>query len=319
MVLYILIFLGSCLLLFWAGKLLIGVLARIARYLEWREFVVAFILIAIAAAVPDLFVGITSALYKIPQLSFGSVVGGNLIDLTLAVALAALVAGGLPTRSKMVQTSAGFTIFIAVLPLLLILDGVLGRGDGILLISIFFFYIFWLFSKKERFTKIYNGAANPPVKEFKIFIKDLGRVVLGLFFLLVAAQGIVKSASFFSENLNLSLSLVGILVVGLGNAIPETYFAVMAARKARNWMILGDLMGSVIVAATLVLGIVALICPIEITESEFSPFAIARFFLIISAMFFLFFVRTDRKITIKEALFLFGIYIAFVLVEILAR
>lgn len=317
MFLYILIFIGSCLLLFWAGKLFVGVLARIARYLEWREFIVAFILIAIAAAIPNLFVGITSAIYKIPQLSFGDVVGGNLIDLTLAIALAALISGGLPAKSKMVQTSAIFTMFIAILPLLLILDGVLGRGDGILLISIFFFYIFWLFSKKERFTKIYDNSEIPPVKEFKIFIKDLGKVVFGLLLLLVAAQGIVSSARFFSENLNLSLSLVGILVVGLGNAIPEIYFAVILAKKSRNWMILGDLMGSVIVAATLVLGIVALICPIEIID--FSPFAIARFFLIISAVFFLFFVRTDRKITVKEALFLLVIYITFVLVEIFAR
>lgn len=317
MTLNILIFLASCALLFVAGKLLVEALIRIARYLGWREFVVAFVLIAVIAAIPNLFVGITSALHKIPQLSFGDIVGGNLVDLTLAVALAALFARGLPAESKMVQTSALFTMFIAILPLFLILDGVLGRGDGILLISVFFFYIFWLFSKKERFTKIYDGPKISITKEFRIFIKDLGRIILGLVLLLIAAQGIVRAASFFSESLNLPLALVGILIVGLGNAIPETYFAIIVARKARNWMILGDLMGSVIVAATLVLGIVALICPIEIPD--FSPLAIARFFLIISAIFFFFFVRTDRKISKKEAAFLLGIYITFILVEIFAR
>jgi cation:H+ antiporter len=314
---YLIIFIISCLLLFWSGRWLVKALARIARYLGWREFVVAFFIIAIAASIPNLFVGITSAIYKIPQLSFGDIVGGNLIDLTVAVALAALFAKGLPAESKMVQTSAVFTMFIAILPLLLILDGKLGRGDGIILIFTFFFYIFWLFSKKERFTKIYDNEKIPIVKEFKIFIKDLGRVILGLIFLLVAAEGIVRSASFFSQSLNLPLALIGILIVGLGNAIPETYFAIMAARRAQNWMILGDLMGSVIVAATLVLGIVALICPIEIID--FSPFAIARFFLIIAAIFFFFFVRTERKITSKEALFLLSIYIVFILVEIFAK
>ena len=64
----------------------------------------------------------------------------------------------------------------------------------------------------------------------------------------------------------------------------------------------------------LVLGIVALICPIEI--EDFSPFVIARAFLIIAAMFFLFFIRTDRKVTTKEALFLLGLYIVFLLIEI---
>jgi cation:H+ antiporter len=317
MILHLSIFLGACLLLFFTGKWLVGALTRIAKYLGLREFCLAFILIALAAAVPNLFVGITSALRQIPQLSFGEIVGGNLIDLTLAVALATLFAKGLPAASKLIQTSAVFTMVIAILPLLLILDGKLGRGDGIFLVLIFFFYIVWLFSKRERFTKVYDEKEAPPLKRFKIFIKDLGIVILGLVFLLIAAQGIVESAKFFSESLNLSLALVGILIVGLGNAVPEIYFAIIAARKAQNWMILGDLMGSIIVAATLVLGIVALIYPIEIVD--FSPFAIARFFLIIAAMFFFFFVRTDRKISRKEALFLLIIYISFVLIEVLTK
>ena len=314
---YIFIFLGSCALLYFSGGWVIGGLMRMARFLGWREFVVAFLVMAFAASLPNLFVGISSALHKIPQLSFGDVVGGNVVDLTLAIALAALVAKGLPAKSRMIQSSSIFTIVIAILPLLLILDGVLGRGDGIILILVFIFYLFWLFSKKERFTKIYEENKTPFVKEFKIFLRDIGKVILGIVILLVAAEGIVKSAQFFASNFNLEISLIGILIVGLGNAIPETYFAIASAKKGQTWMILGNLMGSIIVPATLVLGIVALIYPIEITN--FSPFAIARFFLIISAIFFLWVVRSGQKITKKEALFLLGIYILFVGVEILMR
>ena len=315
--LYILIFLISCALLFWAGKWLIEALVRIARYLKWREFVVAFIIVAFAASIPNLFVGITSAFHGIPQLSFGEIVGGNLVDLTIAVALAALIAKGLPAASRTVQTTSIFTIIIAILPLLLILDGVLGRGDGIILILAFGLYIFWLFSKKERFTAIYDyDDKKPPIiKEFRVFIKDLGKVILGVILLLLAAESIVRLASFFAATLNLSLALIGIFIVGAGNALPETYFTIMAARKGQTWMILGNLMGAVIMATTLVLGIVALISPIKIPD--FSPFAIARFFLIISALFFLFFVRTGGKITKNEALFLLGIYITFVITQIL--
>lgn len=314
---YILIFIISGLTIFWSGRLLIRGLARIARFLGWREFVVAFLVVAFAGTIPNFFVGISSALHKIPQLSFGDIVGGNLIDLTLAVALAVLIAKGIPAESKVVQTSSVFTIVIAVLPLLLLFDGTLGRGDGIILILAFVFYIFWLFSKKERFTKVYDDGQIPPVKEFKFFIKDLGRVILGVILLLMGAEGIVISASFFAESLQISVALIGILIVGLANAVPETYFAITAARLGQTSMILGNLMGSIIVPATLVLGIVALIYPIEIPD--FAPFAIARAFLIISALFFLFFVRTDRKITKKEALILLGIYITFVLVETLTQ
>jgi len=314
---YVLIFLACCVLLYFSGEWVIGGLMRMARFLGWREFVVAFFVMAFAASLPNLFIGITSALHKIPQLSFGDVAGNNLVALTIAIALAVLISKKeLPAESRTVQTTSIFTIIAALLPLLLILDGKLSRIDGILLIAFFIFYLFWLFSKRERFTKIYDTQKIPIIKEFKLFLKDLGKLILGIMLLIIAAQGIVASAQFFAKSFDITLVLIGVLITGLGSALPEIYFAVASAKRGETWMILGDLMGAVIVPATLVLGIVALIHPIEI--SDFSPLAIARFFLIISALFFLFFVRTDRKITKKEALFLLSIYLIFVLVEILA-
>jgi len=315
---YILIFIACFGLLYWISTWLIDALIRIARYLDWREFTVAFLVMAIVGAIPNFFIGISSALHKIPQLSFGEIVGGNVIDLTLAVAIATLlIRGGIPAKSRVVQVSSKFTILIAILPLLLIFDGTLSRGDGIILISAFLFYIFWLFSKKERFTMVYEDKKEGIVKEFKTFLKDIGRILIGIILLLLAAEGIVNSASFFAESLNFSIALIGILIVGFGNALPEMYFAIISAKRGQTWMILGNLMGSVIIPSTLVLGTVALICPIEIID--FSPFAIGRFFLIISVIFFLVFVRTDKKITKKEAIILLAIYLVFILVEILVK
>jgi len=318
MILYILIFLICCALLYFSGEWVIVGLMRIARFLDWREFVVAFFVMAFAASLPNLFVGVTSALRQIPELSFGDVAGNNLVTLTLAVALAVLIGKKeLPTESRTVQTTSIFTIVAAILPFILILDGILSRADGIILILLFVFYLFWLFSKRERFTKIYEEHKILIIKESKIFLKDLGKLILGVLLLILAAQGIVASAQFFALNFNLPLILIGVLITGLGSALPETYFAIASARRGETWMILGDLMGAVIVPATLVLGIVALICPIKIIDVL--PFAIARFFLIISAIFFLLFVRTGRKITKKETLILLGIYIAFLLVEIFIK
>ena len=89
---------------------------------------------------------------------------------------------------------------------------------------------------------------------------------MALILLLVAAEGIVISAHNLSEDLNIALPIIGILIVGLGNALPEACFAIISARKGQTWMILGNLMGSVIVPATLVLRIVALLSPIEIPD-----------------------------------------------------
>ncbi len=316
-ILYVFIFIFCCFSLFWSGSAVIGALLRIAKFLGWKEFVVAFITMAFAASLPNLFVGISSAVHKIPQLSFGDVVGGNVIDLTLAIALAVLFSkGGIEAKSKTVQRTSVFTFIAAILPLVLILDGNLSRIDGMISIGFFIVYLLWLFSKKERFEDIYNHN-RLTIQGIKPSLKDIGILICGIFLLLLAAEGIVRSAGFFAQKLNLSLSLIGILIIGLGNALPETYLAISLAKKGKNWMILGDLMGAVIVPATLVIGIVALICPIKI--ADFSPFAIARIFMVISALFFFFFVRTDRKITKKEAIFLLFIYIFFVAAEIIFR
>ncbi len=130
-------------------------------------------------------------------------------------------------------------------------------------------------------------------------------------------QGIVKSATFFYQEFNLPLGLLGMFVVAIGTCLPETFFSLHAARKGQDWMILGNQMGNVAITSTFILGIVSLISPIKIYD--FSPFAIARIFLIIAAISFFFFLKTGQKITKREGLFLIGIYIAFLIVEIITR
>jgi len=314
--LYSLIFITSCALLFWSGNFLVGALIRIARFLGWKEFVVAFFIMAFATSIPNLFVGIISGLNKIPELSFGDVVGTNIVDLALILGLSALISRrGLSVPSRTVQDSAIFTMAVAILPLILIQDGLLSRIDGILLLSAFLIYLFWLFHKRERFEKVYDGVGKP--LNLTSFFKDLILISGSILLLLLSAQGIVKSAIFFAEYLNFPISLIGILIIGLGTALPEASFALQAARKGQDWLILGNLMGSVVITSTFVLGMVSLIFPIKIFD--FAPFFIARLFLIIAAIFFLLFIRTGHKVTKKEALFLLLIYLAFVVIEILTK
>jgi len=315
---YFAIFIGCIVAIYVAGELIVSSLGRIAKFLGWKEFVVAFFIMAVAGSLPNLFLGIISALNGVPELSFGDVVGGNVVDLTLTIALAALFAKeGIPARSKVIQTSSLFTIGAALLPLFLFADGTLSRGDGIVLLAYFFAYMYWLFSEKVHFKKVYNNYAVPKKDRFRAYIFDLAKVFGGALILIGLAQGIVYSAQHFAVDFNMPLPLVGILVVGLGNCFPELYFSVVSARKGENRMILGDLLGSIIIPSTLVLGVVCLMKPIIVTDV--TMFALARYFLVVAAVFFFVFVRTDKRITKREAMVLLLIYIVFLIAEIFAK
>jgi cation:H+ antiporter len=111
------------------------------------------------------------------------------------------------------------------------------------------------------------------------------------------------------------LTFIGALIVGFWTALPELSFCFQAAKKSQDWMIVGDVMGSVILTTTLVLGTVSLISPIK--NLSFSQLLVARIFLLISAILFFVFVRTDKKITKKEGFFLIFLYFLFLFTQFL--
>lgn len=319
MIFHTLLFALSGFLLLWSANWLVGSVTNIARYLHWREFVIAFFVMAIVSSLPNLFVGITSAIQGIPELSFGDIVGNSVVDLTLVAALAALIGKKLEASSPLIQKSALFTLAIAILPLLLILDRELSRGDGVALLLAFIFYSVWLLSKRKEYGAVFNHSEPNQIQghflHFRLFLLSIGKIAVGICVLLVSAQGIVNASLFFASEFHVPLTMIGIIVLGLGSALPETYFTIASARRGNSKIILGDLMGAVIVMTTLILGIVALIEPIRVPH--FSSFAIARLFLFISAFLFFVFLRTGRRISKKEGIFLILLYILFVLAEIL--
>ena len=318
MILEIILFLFSCFVLSWLSGHLVKTLVEIAKYLNWREFIVAFFVMAFAASLPNLFVDLGAALRGMPEVALGDILGGNLVDLTIVAAVAVLFAPkDIKTNSKMVQGTAVFTSIIALLPLLLILDGILDRIDGIILIFAFIVYSIWLFSKEDRFKKVYSKSSKRPIANFKNFAVNIIKIILLLGLLLLISQWIVGTAKYFSESLGISLSLVGILIVGIGNCFPEMYFSIITARKGQGWLVLGDLMGAIIVPATLVLGIVAIVSPFVI--NDFSPFLIARLFLIFASIFFLIVIRRGKSFTKKEGLFLLSVYVVFLITEIFIK
>jgi len=314
----IIIFLAVCLLMFFFGSWLIKALMRLAHFLRWREFVLGFFIVALAYVLPNLFFGINAAFRGIPELSLGDIIGGNVIYFTLVASLA-FVGGSavLPAESRMVQRSVVFGTIAAILPLILLLDGDLSRIDGIILLVSFAFYVFWLFSKEERFKKVYYIKKDEISYGILKFLKDLLFIIVAIALLLFASNLMVEIAVAFSEVLNIALPLVGILIVGLGNTLPEIYFTIVSAKQKEPWLILGNLVGSVIYTSTFVLGIVVLISPIKI--SDFSPFIIARAFLIVSALTFFLAIKSGQKITRLEGLILLALYILFLLAEILFK
>lgn len=300
-------------MLYIAGELLVSGLLYVAKYFQVREFMVAFFVMAFAASIPNLLVGVTSALQGMPELSFGDIMGNNMVALTVAIGLAILFAPKkeIPLENKTVQDMTFVTAIAALLPILLLADGVLSQADGVVLLLFFACYVYWMYDRRDLFSKVYEeGRVERTAAERKLVLRAIFKVVVGVTLLAVTAQLVVYVASFVSTAFGIPLILMGLVVLGFSGALPEVYFTIISARKGETSLIMGNLMGAVIVPASFVLGIVAVIHPIENKDLEFP--VIARIFLVIVAAFFLYMSRTKNVVTWRESIILLTIYASFI-------
>lgn len=303
-------FLIACFFLAIGGNLVVRSLSEVARHYQMREFVLGFVLVAISTSIPELFVGIFSALDHVPAISFGDVIGANIVDLTLVIGFAALLGKRVFVEREINKEDILYTTMIAFLPILLFFDQQLSRIDGLILLSVFALYIVMLVKRRKHFKALKDGISNARV------LLDIIVFIISLAILLVSAKFVVETAEIIAIELAFPEILVGLLIVGIGTTLPELSFEVNSVRKGFCGMALGDLLGSVVINSCLVLGIASLIYPIT---AEFLPFLIGSIFLMIILGIFAVFAKTGRVITRKEGLILILFYIMFVVTSILAR
>jgi len=137
-------FIVAAIVLARSSVFLVETLTKIALKLRISEFLVGFMLIAVGSSLPELLVGIVAATEGEPLLSLGNIIGSNIANLTIILGIPALVAGGIRIQSQVRNREIIFMNVLAIAPLLLLIDGTLSRGEGVLLLLLFAFYMYHL-------------------------------------------------------------------------------------------------------------------------------------------------------------------------------
>lgn len=315
-ILYIALFLISVLVLVKSGSVAVKCLVAISRYLRISEYVLAFILMALATSLPEFFVGINSAFAKAPVLSLGNIIGSNIVNLSLILGAVVIFAKGIKIESKIAKRDAWIVFFISILPLLLLIDKNLSQADGGILLIVFIWYLRHILKAKEAFRKRMDHIVRT-IERFRQFVRDLLIFILAIAILLISSWSVVKTATLIAEGLELPLVLIGLVLVAIGTSLPELVFGIKAVITKHEGMNLGNLIGSTVMNSTLILGITALIYPIRI--ENFNMILTAGLFMVFIILIVNFFIATKEKISWKEGVVLIGLYVAFLVLEFLLK
>ncbi|MFZ2455232.1 MAG: sodium:calcium antiporter [Candidatus Altiarchaeia archaeon] len=307
-------FMASCLVLIVTAELLVKSLTKVAFYFGMTDFIVGFMIVAIATSIPELFIGVTSAVEGNPELSLGNVLGSNIIDLTLVVGVMALLRKGIRMETKAVQTDTLYMFVITIMPLVLMLMGSsLDRFDGFLLISAFFLYITRIFVQRSRFKEETGEKIS-----HADFLQNSFIAIASVFLLLASAQFLVKYSTALASDLLSPSILVGLFLISIGTTLPELIFGSGAILMKHKYMAFGDIIGSVVANNTLVLGTVALVSNTPIQPNMFL-FLVSAFFMVVVAFLFTTFVEVEKHILWQEGVALIMLYVLFVIVVLNIR
>ena len=251
------IVIGVAMVLVGADRLTEGASA-LARRMNVPEIIIGLTIVAAGTSAPELFVSVVSALNDTPDLAVGNVVGSNTMNCMLIVGCAAMVAPMTISRST-VKKDMPFSVGASVLLILLALDSLMGRFDGILLLVGFAVFMTYTLMQAK------SGQAEPVAESkrqnpwLSVFF-----LVAGLAMLVVGSNLFVDAASNVALSLGISEGVVGLTVVAGGTSLPELATSVVAARKGQSAIAMGNVIGSNVFNILLILGTTAVICPMQI-------------------------------------------------------
>ncbi|OYT39748.1 MAG: hypothetical protein B6U86_04970 [Candidatus Altiarchaeales archaeon ex4484_43] len=149
------------------------------------------------------------------------------------------------------------------------------------------------------------------------FHKNLILFVISISLLFISAHFLIEYAHALALELGVPDILIGLLMISLGTTLPELTFETKAVLSEHQYMALGDLIGSVIANSTLVLGLTAIIFPIQTTD--FVLFMTSAFFMLTIAFLFITFIEAEKHITWQEGIALIFLYILYMIVVLTIR
>lgn len=310
MITYVLFLIGFVLLLKGADWLVDGASSAAKRF-GISSLVIGLTVVSFGTSAPELLVNIVASIQGSNELAVGNILGSNLANILLILGIAAIV---LPL--KLTSNTTWKEIPLSLLAVLIfglmvndkIIEGQsfseLGRIDGIVLIAFFVLFIYYTFGISK--------VKGEYKEEYKIFTtgKSVLMILGGMIGLALGGNWVVDGAIKIATQLGISEAFIGLTIVAIGTSLPELATTVVAAKKRKVDLAVGNIVGSNIFNIFWILGVSAIIKPLV-----FSTAMNFDIIIVIVATFLLFlfmFIGKKRILERWQGVSFVGLYIIYI-------
>lgn len=249
-----LLFVTGLVILIAGGEGLVRGASGIARHFKLSPMLIGLTIVGFGTSAPELLVSLQAALDGQPGLALGNAIGSNIANVLLILGIAAVIAPLVIPGRRMLR-DLGFMLGAALLFWGMLLDGVVSRFDGAILLVALALFLGLAFR---------NGGAeheddSPLPAQPVAWAMTLG----GLVGMVVGARLLVGSASAIARDFGVSEAVIGLTIVAIGTSLPELTTSVIAALRKHTDIAVGNVVGSNVFNILGILGVTSVITPIE--------------------------------------------------------
>ncbi|MCY3895914.1 MAG: calcium/sodium antiporter [Chloroflexi bacterium] len=274
MLLTVLLFLLGLILLIAGGEALVRGAGALARSAGVPPVAIGLTVVAFGTSAPELIVAVTGALRGAEGVSFGNVVGANIVNIAFIIGATALIMP-LTVNSIVVTREIPMAGLAMLATVVLSFDALFGsgpdrltRGDGFLLLLLFGVFLYYTVRamRRRKDDQVVQAAAEfgwqMRVRSLAI---PIGTAIVGFAGLALGGNLLVDSAVTMATAMGMTPAAVGLTIVAIGTTMPELTTALLAVRKGETDLAVGNVVGSNIFNVLVVLGTAAAISPIDVS------------------------------------------------------
>lgn len=263
--------------------------SSIARRAGISEFVIGLTIVGFGTSCPELVVSLSGAIEGNSDISVGNVVGSNIFNVLFILGLTAMfLPVGMTDKNRRIDIpiTIGVTILLVILGITGSMSGPgISRWEGVLMLLVFSAYLFYCFKSdsKDEFSETQQATLS--------ITKSIALTLTGLAGLIFGGDLFVDSATALARQIGVSDKFIAVTILAGGTSLPELATSLVAAIKGKEQLALGNILGSNVFNAMLILGLSSVITPLSFASMTIVDIIT----LVLSAVLLLIWAYTGRK------------------------
>ncbi len=256
--------LGGLMVLILGGEMLISGAIKIAARLRMSSFLIGLTVVAFGTSLPELFVSLRAALRGHPDIMLGNIVGSNIANIGLVLAIAALLYP-LTVRFRDLARELYLLITVSLILLIAAWYGCFPRLLGIIFIILLITYTIRACRVEGAKHKSQTAeTTNPPAAGFMQITLLCGGGLLCMWF---GSDYFIKGAVDLARFFGLPEMVIGLTMAAVGTSLPELASSISAIRRREGDIVVGNILGSNLFNLLMVMGCTGIIVPFKLPAS----------------------------------------------------